>query len=283
MSPNEALMSVARPLVQLTNVFKTFHAGTVNEVSPMRGINIEIEEGAFVILLGGNGSGKSTLLNAIAGSFPIDEGRIELDGLDVTKWSEHRRASLIGRVFQNPFSGTAPTMSILDNFSLAAKRGKFRGLSWAHSRQLRDELRDRVRDLKMGLEDRVDSAIGSLSGGQRQALTLLMATWLKPRLLLLDEHTAALDPKSADQVIALTDEIIVRESLTTLMVTHSMQQAINLGDRIVMMHKGNVLHDFNATQKNRLRIDDLLIRFENVRRRELLDESASEFLRSRYV
>lgn len=283
MSPNEALMSVARPLVQLTNVFKTFQAGTVNEVSPMRGINIEIEEGAFVILLGGNGSGKSTLLNAIAGSFPIDEGRIELDGLDVTKWSEHRRASLIGRVFQNPFSGTAPTMSILDNFSLAAKRGKFRGLSWAHSRQLRDELRDRVRDLKMGLEDRVDSAIGSLSGGQRQALTLLMATWLKPRLLLLDEHTAALDPKSADQVIALTDEIIVRESLTTLMVTHSMQQAINLGDRIVMMHKGNVLHDFNATQKNRLRIDDLLIRFENVKRRELLDESASEFLRSRYV
>ena len=283
MSSNETLLSVARPLVQLTNVYKTFHAGTVNEVHPMRGINLDIEEGSFVIVLGGNGSGKSTLLNTIAGSFPIDAGRIELDRLDVTRWPEHRRASLIGRVFQNPFSGTAPTMSILDNFSLAAKRGKFRGLYWAHSRQLRDELRDRVRELKMGLEDRVDSAIGSLSGGQRQALTLLMATWLKPRLLLLDEHTAALDPKSADQVIALTDEIIARERLTTLMVTHSMQQAINLGNRIVMMHKGNVLHDFSASQKQRLRIDDLLIRFENVRRRELLDESVSEFLRSRYV
>ena len=283
MSSNETLLSVARPLVRLTNVYKTFHAGTVNEVRPMRGINLDIEEGSFVIVLGGNGSGKSTLLNIIAGSFPIDAGHIELDGIDVTRWPEHRRASLIGRVFQNPFSGTAPTMSILDNFSLAAKRGKFRGLSWAHSRQLRDELRDRVRELKMGLEDRVDSAIGSLSGGQRQALTLLMATWLKPRLLLLDEHTAALDPKSADQVIALTDEIIARERLTTLMVTHSMQQAINLGNRIVMMHKGNVLHDFSASQKQRLRIDDLLIRFENVRRRELLDESVSEFLRSRYV
>ncbi len=283
MSSNETLLSVARPLVRLTNVYKTFHAGTVNEVRPMRGINLDIEEGSFVIVLGGNGSGKSTLLNTIAGSFPIDAGRIELNGLDVTRWPEHRRASLIGRVFQNPFSGTAPTMSILDNFSLAAKRGKFRGLCWAHSRQLRDELRDRVRELKMGLEDRVDSAIGSLSGGQRQALTLLMATWLKPRLLLLDEHTAALDPKSADQVIALTDEIIARERLTTLMVTHSMQQAINLGNRIVMMHKGNVLHDFSASQKQRLRIDDLLIRFENVRRRELLDESVSEFLRSRYV
>ena len=283
MSSNETLLSVARPLVRLTNVYKTFHAGTVNEVRPMRGINLDIEEGSFVIVLGGNGSGKSTLLNTIAGSFPIDAGHIELDGIDVTRWPEHRRASLIGRVFQNPFSGTAPTMSILDNFSLAAKRGKFRGLSWAHSRQLRDELRDRVRELKMGLEDRVDSAIGSLSGGQRQALTLLMATWLKPRLLLLDEHTAALDPKSADQVIALTDEIIARERLTTLMVTHSMQQAINLGNRIVMMHKGNVLHDFSASQKQRLRIDDLLIRFENVRRRELLDESVSEFLRSRYV
>lgn len=273
----------SRPLVRLSQVYKTFHAGTVNEVRPMRGVNLEIAEGSFVIVLGGNGSGKSTLLNAIAGSFAIDAGRIELDGHEVSTWPEHRRAALIGRVFQNPFSGTAPNMSILDNFSLAAKRGKFRGLAWAHSRALRDELSDRVRELKMGLEDRLDSAIGSLSGGQRQALTLLMATWLKPRLLLLDEHTAALDPKSADQVIALTDRIIAREGLTTLMVTHSMQQAVNLGDRIVMMHSGNVLHDFNAEQKRRLRVDDLLGRFENVRRRELLDESAAELLRSRYI
>jgi putative ABC transport system ATP-binding protein len=283
MSVLESVLSVERPLVKLTNVYKTFHAGTVNEVRPMQGINLDIAEGSFVIVLGGNGSGKSTLLNAMAGSFSIDAGRIEMDGLDVTKWPEHRRASLIGRVFQNPFSGTAPSMSILDNFSLAAKRGKFRGLSWAHSRQLRDELRDRVGGLKMGLEDRMDSTIGSLSGGQRQALTLLMATWLKPRLLLLDEHTAALDPKSADQVIALTDEIIARERLTTLMVTHSMQQAVNLGSRIVMMHKGNLLHDFSTSQKQRLRVEDLLVRFENVRRRELLDESVAKLLRTRYI
>jgi putative ABC transport system ATP-binding protein len=283
MKTEASLLTVNRPLVTLSNVYKTFHAGTVNEVRPMQGINLAIEEGSFVIVLGGNGSGKSTLLNALAGSFAIDEGRIELDGQDVSQWPEHRRASLIGRVFQNPFSGTAPSMSILDNFSLAAKRGRFRGLSWAHSRHLQDELRDRVRDLRMGLEDRLDCAIGSLSGGQRQALTLLMATWIKPRLLLLDEHTAALDPKSADQVIALTDEIIAREGLTTLMVTHSMQQAINLGDRIVMMHKGNVLHDYSATQKKRLRVDDLLSRFENIRRRELLDESVAELLRARYI
>ncbi len=270
-------------LVKLTDVFKTFNAGTVNEVRPMQGVNLTITEGSFVIVLGGNGSGKSTLLNAIAGSFPIDTGIIELDGQDVTQWPEHKRATLIGRVFQNPFSGTAPSMSILDNFSLAAKRGKFRGLSWAHSSNLQDELKDRVSELKMGLENRMDTAIGSLSGGQRQALTLLMATWLKPKLLLLDEHTAALDPKSADQVIALTDQIIAKEKLTTLMVTHSMQQAINLGDRIIMMHKGNVLHDVNANEKQRLRVDDLLSRFENVRRRELLDESVADLLRLRYI
>ena len=270
-------------LVQLTDVFKTFNAGTVNEVRPMQGVNLTITEGSFVIVLGGNGSGKSTLLNAIAGSFMIDTGKIALNGEDVTQWPEHKRATLIGRVFQNPFSGTAPSMSILDNFSLAAKRGKFRGLSWAHSSNLQDELKDRVSELKMGLENRLDTAIGSLSGGQRQALTLLMATWLKPKLLLLDEHTAALDPKSADQVIALTEQIISKEKLTTLMVTHSMQQAINLGDRIIMMHKGNVLHDVNANEKQRLRIDDLLSKFENVRRRELLDESVADLLRLRYI
>ncbi len=273
----------AAPLLSLSGVYKTFNAGTVNEVRPMRGIDLQIAMGSFVIVLGGNGSGKSTLLNAIAGSFDVDAGRIVLDNRDITTWPEHRRAALVGRVFQNPFSGTAPNMSILENFALAAKRGKLRGLSWARSPRLQDELRSRVQELKMGLEDRLDTAIGSLSGGQRQALTLLMATWLKPKLLLLDEHTAALDPKSADQVIALTDQIIAREGLTTLMVTHSMQQAINLGDRIVMMHQGNVLHDFSGTDKSRLRVDDLLSRFDNVRRRELLDESAAELLRARYI
>ena len=276
-------MSILRPMVRLSGATKTFHAGTVNEVRPMRGIDLDIAEGSFVIVLGGNGSGKSTLLNAIAGSFPLDAGRIELDGRNVTAWPEHRRAALIGRVFQNPFSGTAPSMSIAENFALASRRGLFRGLGWACSKQRMTELRDRVRELRMGLENRLDTAIGSLSGGQRQALTLLMATWLKPRLLLLDEHTAALDPKSADQVIALTDRIVTRERLTTVMVTHAMQQAVNLGDRIVMMHQGQVLHDFAAHEKHRLRVEDLLVIFENVRRRDLLDESAAELLRQQYV
>lgn len=272
-----------RPMVRINGASKTFHAGTVNEVRPLRDINLKIAPGAFVIVLGSHGSGKSTLLGAIVGSFSLDIGRIRVDGQDVTAWPEYRRASLIGRVLQNPFSGTAPSMTIAENFSLAAKRGLPRGLGWAPSRSLRDELRDRVWELKMGLEDRLDTAIGALSSGQRQALTLLMATWLRPKLLLLDEHTVALDPKSADQVIALTDRIVTREQLTTVMVTHSMQQAINLGDRIIMMHKGQVLHDFSASQKRRLRVDDLLARFERTRQRELLDESAAEMLRGRYV
>jgi len=276
-------MSPAPVMVRLREASKTFHAGSVNEVRPLQYVDLEIAEGSFVIVLGGNGSGKSTLLNAIAGSFLLDSGQIELNGQDVTNWPEHRRAALIGRVFQNPFSGTAPNMTIAENFALATRRGLFRGLGWATSRQRMGELRDRVRELKMGLENRLDTPIGSLSGGQRQALTLLMATWLKPRLLLLDEHTAALDPKSADQVIALTDQIIHREKLTTLMVTHSMQQAVNLGDRIVMMHKGRVLHDFDSREKRRLRTDDLLAIFENIRRRELLDEGAAEMLRRQYV
>ena len=190
---------------------------------------------------------------------------------------------MIGRVFQNPFSGTAPSMTIAENLALAARRGKSRGLSWALTPKMRDEFRDRVRRLNMRLEDRLDNAIGSLSGGQRQALTLLMATWLKPRLLLLDEHTAALDPKSADQVIALSEEIVARDGLTTLMVTHSMQQAAHLGDRLVMMHRGAVLHDFRGAEKRRLRADELLARFEDIRRADQLDESAADMLRRLYV
>lgn len=272
-----------QPMLTINSAYKTFNANTVNEVKPMRGINLQIAEGSFVIVLGGNGSGKSTLLNAIAGSFNLDSGSIALNGQDITTWPEHKRAALIGRVFQNPFSGTAPRMSIAENFALASRRGLFRGLTWACSAKRNDELRDRVRELKMGLEDRLDTAIGSLSGGQRQALTLLMASWLKPKLLLLDEHTAALDPKSAEQVIALTDSIVSKDRLTTLMVTHSMQQAVNLGDRIVMMHQGNVMHDFVGSEKQRLRVDDLLTQFDNIRRRELLDETAAQLLRQRYV
>jgi putative ABC transport system ATP-binding protein len=270
-------------MIRVRGAEKTFYAGTINEVRALRGVDLEIADGAFVVVVGTNGSGKSTLLNALAGSFPLDAGRIEFDRTDVTRWPEHRRARFVGRVFQNPFSGTAPAMSIAENFALATRRGRSRGLAWALPRRLRAELAERVRDLRMGLEDRLDSAIGTLSGGQRQALTLLMATWLRPDLLLLDEHTAALDPKSADQVIRLTERIVVRDRLTTLMVTHSMQQAVNLGDRLIMMHRGAVLHDVADADKRRLRVDDLLGRFEEVRRCELLDPSAADLLAATYV
>lgn len=270
-------------MLEISGIRKTFNPGTVNEVRALQGVDLTIEPGSFVIVLGMNGSGKSTLLNAVAGSFYVDDGTLTLDGHDVTRWPEHKRASLIGRVFQNPFSGTAPTMSIAENFALAARRGQARGLGWALAPELMQPLRERIATLKMGLEGRLDNAIGSLSGGQRQALTLLMATWLKPKLLLLDEHTAALDPKSADQVIALSDEVIQRDKLTTLMVTHSMQQATSLGDRIIMMHRGRVLHDFRGAEKQRLRPEDLIDRFDEIRRREQLDESAAAMLGELYV
>lgn len=272
-----------KPVLSLQGLRRTFNEGTVNEVRALRGIDLEVEEGSFVQLLGMNGSGKSTLLNAVAGSFLVDSGKIMLDGVDITRWPEHRRAAMVGRVFQNPFSGTAPGLSIAENFALASRRGLGRGIGWALNRKLMDDLRARVATLRMGLEDRLDNAIGSLSGGQRQALTLLMATWLKPRLLLLDEHTAALDPKSADQVIQLTEEVIRRDNLTVLMVTHSMQQAVNLGGRIVMLHKGQVAHDFSGAEKRRLRAEDLVDRFHEIRARELLDERAAALLRTSYV
>jgi putative tryptophan/tyrosine transport system ATP-binding protein len=270
-------------MLSVTNICKTFNAGTANEVRALRDVSVHVPDGAFLVILGGNGSGKSTLLNAIAGTFTLDEGEIHLADENITRLPEHRRARLIGRVFQNPFTGTAPDMSIAENFALATRRGQRRGFGWALTRRLKDQLRDRVRELRMGLEDRLDSAIGSLSGGQRQALTLLMATWLKPALLLLDEHTAALDPKSADSVIRATAEIVSRYKLTTLMVTHSMQQAVNLGDRIVMMHRGAVACRFEGADKQRLSVQDLLTRFEALRRREMLDESAAALLEKSYV
>jgi putative ABC transport system ATP-binding protein len=270
-------------MLDVRAIAKTFNPGTVNEVLALRGVDLQIEPGSFVVVIGTNGSGKSTLLNAVAGTFLVDSGSVHIAGQDVTKWSEHRRARLVGRVFQNPFSGTAPDMSIAENLALAARRGLGRGLGWALRGAFAGEMRDRIRSLGMALEDRLDNPIGTLSGGQRQALTLLMATWRKPELLLLDEHTAALDPKSADQVIRLTDEIVARDRLTTLMVTHSMAQAANLGDRIVMMYRGRVIHDFRGAEKKRMRVEDLLARFEDVRRSEQLDESAAEMLRRVYV
>jgi putative tryptophan/tyrosine transport system ATP-binding protein len=270
-------------MLNVEEIRKTFNAGTANEVRSLQGVNLTLDEGSFVIIIGTNGSGKSTLLNAVSGSFFVDSGKISLGGQDVTRWPEHRRASLIGRVFQNPFSGTAPNLTIAENLALSARRGLRHGLGWALNAKLRQQMQETVRSLGMGLEDRLENIIGNLSGGQRQALTLLMATWLKPKLLLLDEHTAALDPKSADQVIHLSDQIIRRDKLTTLMVTHSMHQAVNLGNRLIMMHRGQILHDFRGAEKRRLRVDDLLGHFEHVRRADLLDETAAEMLQRTYV
>jgi putative ABC transport system ATP-binding protein len=270
-------------MLEIASVTKTFNPGTPNEVRALRGVSLRLERGSFLIIIGTNGSGKSTLLNAVAGTFFPDAGALTLADRNITRWPEHRRAKLIGRVFQNPFSGTAPNMSIAENLAMAARRGRPRGFGWALNRKLRNGLQERIRSLNMGLENRLDNAIGSLSGGQRQALTLLMASWLKPELLLLDEHTAALDPKSADQVIRLTNEIIQRDKLTTLMVTHSMQQAVHLGDRIVMMHGGQVLHDLQGAERARVRPEDLLRRFDEVRRREQLDATVAEMLQRNYV
>ncbi len=270
-------------MLQIDRITKTFNPGTPNEVRALRGVSLDLPNGTFLVVIGTNGSGKSTLLNAVAGSFFVDTGTISIAGQKITNWPEHRRAKFIGRVFQDPFRGTAPTMSIAENLVLASRRGKPRGLALALSHRVKEDLKARVRPLNMGLEERLDNPIGSLSGGQRQALTLLMASWIKPELLLLDEHTAALDPKTADQVIRLTYEIIERDKLTTLMVTHSMQQAVNLGDRIVMMHKGQVLHDLQGSERARVRPEDLLGRFEAVRRREQLDGSVAEMLATSYV
>ncbi len=270
-------------MLDIRGIVKTFHPGTENEVRALRGVDLRVEDGSFVVVIGTNGSGKSTLQNAVSGSFIVDEGSILLAGRDITRQPEHRRASLIGRVFQNPFSGTAPGMSVGENLALAARRGLRRTLRMNASLRSRDELAERVRRLGMGLENRLDNEIGSLSGGQRQALTLLMATLRRPELLLLDEHTAALDPRAAEMVIRVTDDLVREGALTTLMVTHSMQQAVSLGDRLVMMHGGRIVADISGAEKKRLRPGDLLDRFDAIRRREQIDPSAAEMLRETYV
>ncbi|MHC1708142.1 MAG: ABC transporter ATP-binding protein [Bacteroidales bacterium] len=270
-------------MLKINNICITFNKGTPNEVKALEDINLVVEEGSFVAVLGTNGSGKSTLLNMVAGNFVPDKGSILLDNVDITHMPEHKRAKYIGRVFQNPFSGTAPDMSIAENLALAARRGRKRGLGWALHASFVEEFRSKVSNLNMGLEDRLDSPIGKLSGGQRQALTLLMATWLKPKLLLLDEHTAALDPKTGAKVIQLTEEIIRKDSQTTLMVTHSMQQAVNMGDRIIMMHAGKIAFDFQGLEKKRLKVQDLLSLFDEIRRKEQIDVTAARLLEEMYV
>ncbi|MDY0362644.1 MAG: ATP-binding cassette domain-containing protein [Desulforegulaceae bacterium] len=272
-----------KTVLDIQNLSQTFFPKTPNSVQALQGVSLHIEKESFTAIIGTNGSGKSTLLNAVAGTFLSDQGRILLDGHDITRWPEHRRAFLIGRVFQNPFAGTAAEMTLAENLAIAMRRGQKRPLSTALSKKVRQEMTEKVASLKMSLENRLDNPIGTLSGGQRQALTLLMATWLRPRLLLLDEHTAALDPKSAAQVAELTRQIIRSERLTALMVTHSMQQSVELPDRIVMMHKGKIVEDYEGERKGRVRIPDLMAAFDRVRQRELFDASVAEMVAMQYI
>ena len=256
-------------MLDLKNIRKTFNSRTVNEKVALSGVSLHLDEGDFVTMIGGNGAGKSTLLNAIAGVWPIDQGSIVLAGQDITRLSEHRRAALLGRVFQDPMMGTAATMQIEENLAIAARRGKKRTLKIGITREEREEYRERLRTLGLGLENRMTAKVGLLSGGQRQALTLLMATLNAPKLLLLDEHTAALDPKTAAKVLSITESIIAEKHLTAMMVTHNMNDAIRLGNRLIMMDEGRVVVDVSGEEKKHLHKADLLDLFEKAAGREL--------------
>lgn len=251
-------------MLRVENVWKTFNAGTVNEKTALAGLNLHLNEGDFVTVIGGNGAGKSTMLNAVAGVWPVDEGKIFIDSVDVTKLPEHKRAAYLGRVFQDPMTGTAAGMQIEENLALAARRGAKRFLKPGITQKEREYYKERLSSLGLGLEDRLTSKVGLLSGGQRQALTLLMATLKKPRLLLLDEHTAALDPKTAAKVLDATDRIVGEDQLTTLMITHNMKDAIAHGNRLIMMYEGHVIYDVAGEEKKNLKVSDLLAKFEEV-------------------
>ena len=250
--------------LKLANVRKTFNKGTVTEKRALTGVNLELHEGDFVTVIGGNGAGKSTLLNMIAGVYPLDSGTIELDGKDISRLTQPQRAKYLGRVFQDPMRGTAADMQIEENLALAKRRGKRRGLAWGVTKEERAEYPALLKTLDLGLDTRMSSKVGLLSGGQRQALTLLMATLTDPKLLLLDEHTAALDPKTARKVLELTEKIVNERQLTTLMVTHNMNDAIRLGNRLIMMHEGHVIFDVSGEEKKALTVPDLLQKFEQV-------------------
>lgn len=249
-------------MLDIKEISKTFNPGTVNEKTALDGLSLHLNEGDFVTVIGGNGAGKSTLLNAVAGVWSVDSGRIEIDGTDVTRLPEHKRAKYLGRVFQDPMTGTAATMQIEENMALAARRGKIRFLGSGITAKEREFYRDQLKILDLGLEDRLTSKVGLLSGGQRQALTLLMATLKKPQLLLLDEHTAALDPKTAAKVLETTERIVTRGHLTTLMITHNMKDAIVHGNRLVMMNSGQIIFDVAGEEKKKLTVADLLQKFE---------------------
>ncbi len=251
-------------MLDIRNVSKTFNPGTVNEKKALVDVSLHLEDGDFVTVIGGNGAGKSTLLNAIAGTWPVDSGRILIGGKDVTALPDFKRAPLVGRVFQDPMMGTAPDMQLSENLALASRRGKRRGLRWGETSAEREKYREMLASLGLGLEDRLFAKVGLLSGGQRQAVTLLMASLQTPRLLLLDEHTAALDPATAAKVLEITDRVVEEGKLTTFMVTHNMADAIRHGNRLIMMNEGRIILDISGEEKKRLTRDDLLEKFAKV-------------------
>ncbi|MBR6781124.1 MAG: ABC transporter ATP-binding protein [Clostridia bacterium] len=249
-------------MLELRNVTKIFNAGTVNEKVALNGICVTLNDGDFVTVIGGNGAGKSTMLNVTAGTYGVDEGHILIDGKDVTKLPEYKRAKYIGRVFQDPMIGTAADMWIEENMALADQRGARRGLKWSITKKDRERFKEMLTKLDLGLEDRLSTKVALLSGGQRQALTLLMASMKQPELLLLDEHTAALDPKTAAKVLEITENIVHEHKLTTLMITHNMKDALRLGNRLIMMHEGRIIFDVSGEEKQKLTVADLLQKFE---------------------
>lgn len=259
-------------MLELKNIYKTFHPGTINERRALCGLDLSLEKGDFVTVIGGNGAGKSTMLNAISGVFPVDAGSITIDGVEVARLPEYRRAAYLGRVFQDPMTGTAASMGIEENLALAMRRGKMRGLRWGITGEERERFRTELAALGLGLEERMTAKVGLLSGGQRQALTLLMATLKKPKLLLLDEHTAALDPKTAAKVLEISAKIVAEHGLTTLMITHNMRDAIQYGNRLIMMHEGRVIYDVRGEEKQKLHVKDLLQKFEQVSGSELAND-----------
>ncbi len=261
-------------MLELTNVSKTFHPGTVNAKKVLRGLDLHLNPGDFVTIIGGNGAGKSTLLNAIAGVWPIDEGSIKIDGVEVSKIPEYRRAKYIGRVFQDPVLGTATTMEIQENLAISARRGERRTLRWGISSAEKKKFRELLSILELGLEDRLTAKVGLLSGGQRQALTLLMATMNRPKILLLDEHTAALDPKTAAKVLEISDKLISENNLTALMVTHNMRDAIAHGNRLIMMDRGKIILDISGEEKKNLTVETLLEQFTKTSGKEFASDRA---------
>ena len=251
-------------MLEIKNIYKTFNPGTINEKVALNGLSLKLKEGDFVTVIGGNGAGKSTMLNAVAGVWPVDEGQIIIDGTDVTKLSEYKRAAYLGRVFQDPMTGTAATMGIEENLALAKRRGKTRFLRSGITKAEREEYKELLKILNLGLEDRLTSKVGLLSGGQRQAMALLMTTMAPIEILILDEHTAALDPKTAELIMELTGKVVKEKKLTTIMVTHNLRYAVEYGNRILMMHQGHAVLDKAGEEKTKLVVDDLLDQFNQI-------------------